>query len=425
MSDSWTLEDYQRGVIGATLLYFDQAALFRGRLGLDDFPDTHCRAAFSLFLRSPGFDDYLAALNAERLSVFVCGCMETSVAHMQALWENAILRLRDAAERRRIRQCLSELYQDGQGDLLARLADFVAAEQARRTQADENETPQRLAEQAIAALREDDRAGRLYTGISCVDAIVRGFRRGNLSILGAEPSCGKTALALNIAAQAVRNKRRVVVFSLEMAALQLMDRLLSAQGDIPYAEIDDRNLSAEQLARCETVALALTRDGLLYIYDDCFTVEQQAERMMALKPDLVIVDFLQFVRTMERRENTAERLEYIVAEYKRLAKLPYCPCHIMALSQPSRQATREGASMFALKGSSGIEQGGDVILLLDRPAVRDNAYPQEQAQLRVAKNKFGPVGVCDLYFDGAYQRFRALDVGEAWRQPVCKEEKPW
>ena len=84
--------------------------------------------------------------------------------------------------------------------------------------------------------------------------------------------------------------------------------------------------------------------------------------------------------------------------------------------------------MFALKGSSAIEQGGDVIMLLDRPAVRDMQQPPERASVKVAKNKFGRTGLVDLYFDGEHQRFRDPRGGDIYTRPATAEEvadRPW
>lgn len=81
--------------------------------------------------------------------------------------------------------------------------------------------------------------------------------------------------------------------------------------------------------------------------------------------------------------------------------------------------------MFALKGSSAIEQGGDVIMLLDRPAVRDANFPNEQASLQVAKNKFGKVGETELFFEGGFQRFREKKLTDIFTRPESPSDKPW
>ena len=145
-----------------------------------------------------------------------------------------------------------------------------------------------------------------------------------------------------------------------------------------------------------------------------------ADKINRLKPYLVIVDFLQYVQVHSQRfSNNADKLEYIISEFKRVAKLPYCPCHIMILSQHNREKDGKSVapSMFSLKGSSGIEQGGDYIMILDRPHVQNNHEPPEKAILTIAKNKFGRLGTVNLYFEGDHQRFRDLKEGESYPDP--------
>ena len=274
-------------------------------------------------------------------------------------------------------------------------------------------------------MRKNDLSQRLSVGIASIDRIVQGLRKGNVSVLGAEPSTGKTAFALNVAVAALRREKRVLIFSLEMSAVQMMDRMISSIASISYSDINNKRLSEDDIKIFETTSYALTDGSRLFIYDTVYSVEQMGAIIAKIKPDLVVVDFLQFCRTEEKVQNTADKLEYIVSAFKRLAKVSYHSCHIMLLSQPSRQAGKDGQSMFSLKGSSGIEQGGDVILLLDRPNVRDMRYPPEQAQIKIAKNKFGCTGKVDLWFEGEYQRFRDLLPGERFERQDPQEEKPW
>lgn len=289
----------------------------------------------------------------------------------------------------------------------------------------EEKQPEKVARAAISNMLDDDRDRRIYTGITPIDCIVQGLRKGNVSVLGAEPSTGKTALALNIAYHAIKNKKKVVYFSLEMSSTQLLDRIIANDVDISYESISGKSLNKQEKDWYQRTALAIAKDKLLYLYDTCYLIEDMLGLILKIKPDLVIVDFLQFCRTASKTSNTADRLEYIVSEFKRIAKLPYCSCHIMLLSQPSRGSGLEKQSMFTLKGSSAIEQGGDVILLLDRPAVRDPKYPNEQANVRIAKNKFGPTGSVDLYFDGQRQRFREMKPGDMFTRNDVDEVKPW
>lgn len=416
------LREYETGVIGVTMLDWDAAQALKPRLSADEIADNQCRRCWEIFCHSMNRDEYWESLGHVGLVAFASSCMETPLPIASAPWmANQIKR---ASLRRRLREGVSQVL-EGQDDPLEGLKLLLEGEERRMVDPGENELPQRLHEETMAEIRKNDLSSRISTGISSIDKIVQGFRLGNISVLGAEPSSGKTALALNVAVASLVRKKRVLVFSLEMSRVQMMDRMISSVSGIPYSLINNKRLNEEQMGLFEITSYSLTNEKNLYIYDTVYNVEQMGSIIGSVKPDLVIVDFLQFCRTTEKTQNTADKLEYIVSEFKRLAKVSYHTCHVMLLSQPSRVATREGQSMFALKGSSGIEQGGDVILLLDRPCVRDMTYPPQQAQIKIAKNKFGSTGVVDLYFDGEFQRFRDLVPGERFLRIDPKEEKPW
>lgn len=416
------LKTYEQGVIGATLLRWQEMKTIG--LSKRDFSDPNCEESWEAFVKAEGKEDYYALLAAAKQTVFVSSCMDNPVAASPGLLEFAVGYIKKAAEKRRLWKGVCEIWQ-GDGDVLSEVSALVEQETQNRQRKDLDNIPLRLYESVITEVTKDDTADRIYTGIKPLDVITGGLRRGNVSILGAEPSTGKTAFALNIVTNAIKSKKKVLFFSLEMSSEQLMERLISAAATIDYTHIGNRDLDIGELSRFKEVAKRLTGGGLLYIIDTTYSVEQMAECVMELKPDLVVVDFLQFCRTREQKNNTADKIEYIVSEFKRLAKLPYCSCHIMLLSQPSRSALTEKQSMFAMKGSSAIEQGGDVIFLLDRPAVRDSTFAQEQANVKVGKNKFGRTGNVDLYFEGRFQRFRERRKTETFGKKEEQEDKPW
>lgn len=413
-------------IIGEIFFEWEAVAAYKTELSPDEFSDSKCRDSWEAFIKSDDQDEWRKLCNAKGLIAFLAKSMDDVSLFTTSSLPWVVGKVKAAARKRRLRVQLQQIWLSEDDDTLVDQLEHLVEDERRHdlTVVDEDMSA-KLHARTMAELRNNDLSSRIMTGIKGIDRIVEGLRLGNVSILGAEPSTGKTALALNIAATAVNGWKKVLIFSLEMSAVQMMDRMISAVGEIPYAFINNKALSETQLQQVETVSYSLTAAKSLFIYDTIYDVEQMGSIIARIKPDLVIVDFLQFCRTHEKIQSTADKLEYIVSEFKRLAKVEQHRCHIMLLSQPSRQATREGQSMFALKGSSGIEQGGDVILLLDRPCVRDMHYPVEQAQVRVAKNKFGRTGMVDLYFEGEYQRFRDLREGEIFDRVDVKEVKPW
>lgn len=422
MSADIDLQEGEKALIGAISLAWGTVEEYKTDLLPEDFEDKRCRDCWQEFIHASCWDDWLKALSAKRLVSFASNCMDTKMPMSGVPW--LVGKIKRAAQKRRLQQGIRDIWQWSEDDLLERLSQLVDRER-RNDLVHDDDLPAKLHAETLAEVKNNDLSSRISTGIISLDRIVQGLRLGNVSVLGAEPSTGKTAFALNVAAMAVSQRKKVVIFSLEMSAVQMMDRMIASSGNIPYGAINNKSLSDEQLKRFEEVSYSLTSADLLYIYDTIYSIERMGAVLAKVKPDLVIVDFLQFCRTQEATQSTADRLEYIVSEFKRLAKIEYHKCHIMLLSQPSRQATKEGQSMFALKGSSGIEQGGDVILLLDRPCVRDMTYAPEQAQVKIAKNKFGRTGLIDLCFEGEYQRFRDLRKGEVFDRVDPKEDRPW
>lgn len=427
MHEEYSQIDYEEGAVGATFNNWDEAKQYQARLRPEDFTDQDCSTCWTLFAKAGTPDEYLAQLSERKLVARVVGCSDSFIAKVPSMLPWVVDKLRHNGMKRRMQSGLRNIFQQD-GDLLTEIDSLVERERSQAGPMKDEELPSRLYQAVMKDVEDNDLSRRLYTGINSVDTILGGLRLGNVSILGAEPSTGKTSLALNIAMNALQRKRKVLFFSLEMSDIQLVERMVASTGKLDYDSIANKRLSREAQFRFAEIARDLLAGGMLYIFDTVYYIEQMTERIIAMKPDLVLVDFLQFCRTGWQANNTADRLEYMVSEFKRIAKLPYCQCHIMLLSQPSRQAGQEKQSMFTLKGSSAIEQGGDVIMLLDRPAVRDIEQPPEKATVKVSKNKFGRTGLVNLYFDGEHQRFRDPRGGDVYTRPSTAEEvadRPW
>ena len=426
----WLAKPEEDTVFGVVMTAYDEATSFRTMLTAEMFTQPIAQRAWKLFAKSKSYDDFISAAGEyanENLINYLSSCMNGDRVYHREQWRgvaNAIVR------RYRNKQVIADMleamrYVD-RSDMIPNLKRIIDGAEADTPAQISADYPARVAESAIALLHDKDQNSRIMMGIEPLDNRIAGLRKGNVSILGAEPSAGKTAFALNVALAAWKQGKKTLIFSLEMSKEQMLDRLISNYIELDYRAISNKMLNVKELGWYDSTARKLMDGNRLYIMDTCYLIEDMQSYIAELKPDLVIVDFLQFCRTMAKIDSTADRLEYMMGDFKRIAKLDYCKCHIMLLSQPSRQATREGASMFALKGSSGIEQGGDLILLLDRPHVRDNSVPPEQASIRIAKNKFGETGKVDLFFDGAHQRFRSASKGDMYSHPADDmEEQPW
>ncbi len=244
----------------------------------------------------------------------------------------------------------------------------------------------------------------IKTGLSKVDKVTGGLRKGTVFMIGARPSTGKTALALNIAEHSLKNNKKVVIFSLEMSAEMIFERIAAAVLSISYDKFLNKSFSVQELLDIEELINKLKKSGNLYVIDDINAVELITEKVAQIKPDLVIVDFIQIVTTLNRQESQRVKIDYISAEFKRIAKRT--KASVIILSQLKRNDKNEPPTMSDLKESGGLEQDGDYIALLHRPYVADKRHGDSAtAFLNIDKNKFGTTGFTELHFNGEYQRF--------------------
>lgn len=242
---------------------------------------------------------------------------------------------------------------------------------------------------------------RIQTGYHDIDRVAGGLRIPAVSIIGALPSTGKTAFALNIA----RNQKQpVLFFSLEMSTEMLYERITSDALSIDYNLFSTQKVNGEQVKSAKEYIKNLK--PRFYAFDDIRDIEQQAAIIREVKPQLVVVDYIQKVQTVKRCQDRRNEIEHISGQYKHIAN--YNNCHVMLLSQLSRVPSKnrkEPPTMADLKESGALEADGDYVMLLHRPYVIDKKGDPQECILKIDKNKFGGTGRVDLSFIGKYQRF--------------------
>lgn len=244
----------------------------------------------------------------------------------------------------------------------------------------------------------------ILTPLSAFNKTSGGIHKGTLFIIGARPSTGKTALALNIASHNALDGKKVLMFSLEMTSPMIIERLLSDECNISYSRFLNKLTENEEKTirnyfECRGKALKEN----LKIIDDVYYIENICSHIENEKPDLVLVDFIQIIQSLQKADSKRTLIDYISSEFKRIAKRTNCG--IIVLSQLTR-AGKDIPTMSDLKESGGLEQDGDCIALLHRPFVQNkNGNNPNEAQLIIDKNKFGRTGIINLHFDGEHQRF--------------------
>ena len=274
-----------------------------------------------------------------------------------------------------------------------------------------------LLQQTFKQIEQYDgtRVTGLTTSFPKLDDMLGGLQRGDMIILAARPSMGKSALALNIAEHiAVDNHLPVAFFSVEMSAQQLAQRILCSYGKIDSQRLRRGSLNAQEHRDLAQAAQDL-ESAPLYIDDSpgLSVLQLRAKaRRLKLKHDIqcVVVDYLQLLSSSfgsgRRPENRQQEISEMSRGLKALARELDVP--VIALSQLNRgPEQREGGKprMSDLRESGAIEQDADVILLLHRESVYNDQAPEEQADLDVAKQRNGPTGVVHLSWNPAYTRF--------------------
>lgn len=253
----------------------------------------------------------------------------------------------------------------------------------------------------------------LSTGFMAVDNILSGMHDSNLLILAARPGTGKTALALNIAHfLAVKQKKKVAFFSLEMSKEELVDRMLVNQADVDAFKMKtgrlDPNFDIPKLSE----AMGVLAEADIFIDDtpalSIYDMRTQARRlMMQYKIDFLVVDYLQLAhgRTKDNRVQEVAEISQGLKNIARELKIP-----VLALSQLSRQienrAGEKAPQLSDLRESGSIEQDADVVIFL----YRKNEEMHDIVDVKVAKHRNGPIGDTSLAFIGSKMRFADLDV---------------
>ena len=260
----------------------------------------------------------------------------------------------------------------------------------------------------------------LSTGFVGLDKITTGLHEDNLIILAARPAMGKTALALNIAQYiAVKEKKPVAIFSLEMGAESLIERMLASEGMVEGYHLKTGNLSVEEWHRL-VHAQGNLYDSPIFV-DDTAGIRISEIRSKARKLaqemgglGVIIIDYLQLI-TGSKGENRQQVVSEISRELKILAKDLKVP--VIALSQLSRavEQRQDKRPMLAdLRESGSIEQDADIVAFL----YRDAYYQKEQGdsqeannvtELILEKNRHGSLGTVKLYFHREYTKFSSVE----------------
>ena len=273
-----------------------------------------------------------------------------------------------------------------------------------------------LVKQAYEVLDERHQAGGGITGVSTgfkrLDDMTAGLQKGELIIIAGRPSMGKTAFALNIAEHtALADENPVAIFSMEMSASALAQRMISSLGRVNAHSIKTGKLEEKDWNRIDG-AIQQIKNAPIYIDDTPsitpIELRSRARRIQREKGlSLVVVDYLQLMRVPGNKENRAVEISEISRNLKALARELNIP--VIALSQLNRsveQRPDKRPQMSDLRDSGAIEQDADLIAFIYREEVYDKDTDKKGvALIDIAKQRNGEIGEFNLTFLGRYTKF--------------------
>lgn len=251
----------------------------------------------------------------------------------------------------------------------------------------------------------------LQTGFCDLDRILSGVENSSIITIGARPSMGKTAFITAIMLNLLEQKKKCLLFSLEMSKARFIKRLLSPMMDIEAIKIltNQKQLNSQEKEKV-VYAIGKISKYELTIVDNDVDIKQIKEYIESVKPEFVFIDYLQLIKL----PNVIERdfaISNFMKELKTIANQNNCI--IFITSQISRTVERRSSKypmLYDLKDSGSIEDISDVVLFIYREEYynREDEYYRDKAEVIVAKNKNGYVGTVELLFKAPTIKFMEM-----------------
>ena len=259
----------------------------------------------------------------------------------------------------------------------------------------------------------------ISTGFKDIDNILAGLQKSDYIILAARPSIGKTTLALDIARNvAINTKKAVGLFSLEMSASQLVDRILCSEANIDLWKLRTGRLSDKGEDNDFTKiqeAMGILSDAPIFIDDTAAStvleIKTKARRLQSEHDlGLIVIDYIQLINPTGSQSNPVQQMTEISRSLKALARELDIP--VLAISQLSRaseQREDKRPRLSDLRESGSLEQDADVVLLIFREDLaHKNSEKKNIAEIIIAKHRNGPTGSVELYFNQDKVSFQNL-----------------
>ncbi|WP_304459238.1 replicative DNA helicase [Alicyclobacillus sendaiensis] len=248
----------------------------------------------------------------------------------------------------------------------------------------------------------------ILTGWASLDRLTLGWKRKDLIVVGGRTSVGKSAFSVEVAIRAARQGYKVLIFSLEMSEEQVRARMASNLAMVPLHLLMDGRAEKEDLDRVNNLGPFIATIGVCdkrgMTAEEISTEMRRYKRKYGL--DLVIVDYIQEIDEKPLKQDTAgAALARVTRKLRKAAQV--CDCAVMTLSQLRREAEGKAPTLADLFGSSGIETGADMIILLHRDRDEEN---KNALQVHVAKHRNGPTGKVEMHYNPECQTIHEIET---------------
>lgn len=403
--------DAEREVLGDALISAEAHARIRTELGVDDFVTPKHQEIFLAMCRLYDNGRQLDAITlADELGAklqnvggvpYITEILLGAVSAANV--ENHIEILRTASRKRHFAIDIKAVYkamQEDAEDYLDRAEEAIG--KARAKTASKVEMVSDVVFDAYAEMFGRDKRG-LRTGYMLLDQYIGGLYKGHICVVAGRPGMGKTTFAANIAANAAKEGKGVLFFSLEQPKKDIVKRLL-----ISLSKCTEYDVMRDSPRVSNLVAsVGVVTEWRLGIADDAFTLSKIREKCYAFRRqvkalDLVVVDYLGLVKT-DRRSTREQEITELSRAFKLLARELDCPILLLSqLSRESEKRTDHKPVLSDIRDSGAIEQDADEVLFLYRAARYDSRADGKDAQIIIAKNRNGATGEIDVIWDGEH-----------------------
>ncbi len=282
----------------------------------------------------------------------------------------------------------------------------------------------------IENIQKHGNSNGVVTGFTEIDKMTGGFQKGDLIVIAARPSMGKTALALNIVANmGIKSEKRIGFFSIEMNEMQIMMRLLALRANINLGQLmqGKKKLTGPEWQQINLAASELKKSKISIDDSAVLSIIEMKTRARRLQRegglDVVFVDYLQLMKVsgenLRRSDSRAQEVAIISASLKAMAKELKIP--VIALAQLNRSPEQRGGSsegapkyqLSDLKESGAIEQDADIIMFLHREEQYNKDTDRAgEADVIIAKQRNGPTGNIKLAYISEFTKFANLEYSD-------------